>query len=230
LLGGDLDKGLKLLNDVVALEPSNERNYVKRYRVFVRKRKFKEAFADLTTALELKPSYKAALAPRAKLGLQLGRCADAAADLSLLRQVDPKAAELRDEPAAVECAAALVRAAALEARGDWPAARDALGVALAHADASPELLLQRASLALKMRDLYECVADAGRAIKLAPESIAALALRGRAYYQVNTKKLPGLRLGKPTGPITRYIYRAFFQINLQGLLPGKISTGSKRDG
>lgn len=188
MLGGDLDKGLKLLNEVVSMEPSNERNYVKRYRVYVRKRKFKEAFADLTTALSLKPSYKAALAPRAKLGLQLGRCAEAAADLAQLRQIDPKASELRNEGAAQECAVALTRAAKLEAKSDWPGARDALGIALAHADSSADLLTQRATLALKMRDFYECVADAGRAIKLAPESIPALAIRGRAYYQVRTPR------------------------------------------
>ena len=159
MLGGDLDKGLKLLNEVVSMEPSNERNYVKRYRVYVRKRKFKEAFADLTTALSLKPSYKAALAPRAKLGLQLGRCAEAAADLAQLRQIDPKASELRNEGAAQECAVALTRAAKLEAKGDWPGARDALGIALAHADSS---------------------ADGGGAMRRAERVIFAFATFGKA--------------------------------------------------
>jgi len=73
LVSGDVDKSIKLMDAVIALEPGNERNYLKRHRANVRKRKLENAFGDLTAALGIKHDYKAALAGRAKLGLQLGR-------------------------------------------------------------------------------------------------------------------------------------------------------------
>lgn len=43
---------------VIELEPKNERNFYKRFRVFLSKRKYAEAILDLSRALELKPKYK----------------------------------------------------------------------------------------------------------------------------------------------------------------------------
>lgn len=40
------------------MEPKNERNFYKRFRVFLSKRKYAEAISDLSRALELKPKYK----------------------------------------------------------------------------------------------------------------------------------------------------------------------------
>ena len=91
--------------------------------------------------LQINPAYKQALGPRAKLGLQLGRCAEAAADMAALKAVDPKARELRDEASAAECAQALHSAGHLEGRGDLHGAREALGLALALADSSHDLLV-----------------------------------------------------------------------------------------
>ena len=46
------------LSQVIELEPKNERNFYKRFRVFLSKRKYAEAISDLSRALELKPKYK----------------------------------------------------------------------------------------------------------------------------------------------------------------------------
>lgn len=43
---------------VIELEPKNERNFYKRFRVFLSKRRYAEAISDLSRALELKPKYK----------------------------------------------------------------------------------------------------------------------------------------------------------------------------
>ena len=43
---------------VIELEPKNERNFYKRFRVFLSKRKYAEAILDLSRALQLKPKYK----------------------------------------------------------------------------------------------------------------------------------------------------------------------------
>jgi tetratricopeptide (TPR) repeat protein len=67
------------------MEPNNEQNYYKRFRVYLRQQKFKEALSDLTSALTIKPDFEAVLTQRAKLELRLGRCAEAEKDLIKLR-------------------------------------------------------------------------------------------------------------------------------------------------
>ena len=49
---------ISLYHQVIELEPKNERNFYKRFRVFLSKRKYAEAIKDLSRALELKPKYK----------------------------------------------------------------------------------------------------------------------------------------------------------------------------
>ena len=56
LASGEIDRSLKLLTEVIHHEPENERNFYKRCRVNLRKRKYKEALADLNSALSLKPT------------------------------------------------------------------------------------------------------------------------------------------------------------------------------
>mmetsp|Transcript_61664 Transcript_61664/g.121092 ORF Transcript_61664/g.121092 Transcript_61664/m.121092 type:complete len:513 (-) Transcript_61664:357-1895(-) len=182
MVSGDVDKSIKLMNQVIQMEPENERNYLKRYRAHMRKRRLKDAFSDLDKALKINPKYKAAVGPKAKLALQMGRCAEAVADLHLLKTLDEKASELRDLTPATDCMHHLTHAEELEKRGDLGGAKDALGGAMLVADSSHDLLLRRATLEVAMGDYFEAVADSGRAIKLEPDSIAALSMRGQAYY------------------------------------------------
>eukprot|EP00614_Pseudopedinella_elastica_P016502 CAMPEP_0172652478 /NCGR_PEP_ID=MMETSP1068-20121228/243334_1 /TAXON_ID=35684 /ORGANISM="Pseudopedinella elastica, Strain CCMP716" /LENGTH=664 /DNA_ID=CAMNT_0013466885 /DNA_START=22 /DNA_END=2017 /DNA_ORIENTATION=- len=118
LISGDVDKSVKLMNQVIEMEPNNEQNYLKRYRANMRRRKLKEAFSDLTQALNINPKLKSALGNRAKLGASLGRCQEAVADLKALRTVDEKAKELAHEAKARECSGHLSRAGTLEQQGD----------------------------------------------------------------------------------------------------------------
>ena len=57
---GRPDESLKLWAQVIAAEPDNHSNYYKRFRVYLRKLKYKEAVADLTSALGIKPVPPAA--------------------------------------------------------------------------------------------------------------------------------------------------------------------------
>jgi len=63
------------------MEPQNEANYYKRFRVYLRNLKLKEALADLNSAISLKNDYDIAIAQRGKLLLKMGRCSEAEADL-----------------------------------------------------------------------------------------------------------------------------------------------------
>ena len=83
---GDVDQALRLWTQVIALEPGNESNYYKRFRVYLRQNRLKEALADLSSALSLKADYEPVLVQRAKLQLKVGRCAEAKADFDRLRR------------------------------------------------------------------------------------------------------------------------------------------------
>ena len=77
---GNIDEALKLWAKVIGLEPNNADNYYKRFRVYLRNQKLKEALADLSSALNIKPDYEQVLAQRAKLQLRMGRCEEAEND------------------------------------------------------------------------------------------------------------------------------------------------------
>ena len=81
---GEVDQSLNLWEQVIKLEPNNDSNYYKRYRVYLRQQKLKEALSDLSTALRLNPSNENALVQRGKLHIKLGKCNEAAKDFQLL--------------------------------------------------------------------------------------------------------------------------------------------------
>jgi tetratricopeptide (TPR) repeat protein len=83
---GDVDQAIRLWAEVIGLEPNNEANYYKRFRVYLRQQKFKEALSDLSSALAIKPEYEAVLVQRAKLQLKLGKCNEAELDFENLRK------------------------------------------------------------------------------------------------------------------------------------------------
>lgn len=87
---GDSELALQLWEKVIAMEPGNDSNYYKRFRVYLRKQKLKEAFADLSTAIKLNPANENAVAQRARLGIRLGRCAEANQDYTQLKKYVPK--------------------------------------------------------------------------------------------------------------------------------------------
>lgn len=98
---GDVEGAAKLWAKVIALEPTNDGNFFKRFRVFLRLNKYKEALADLNSALQLKPSNEAALVQKGKLELRLGRCADASSSFKKLQRLVPRTMhwriDLKDE-------------------------------------------------------------------------------------------------------------------------------------
>jgi tetratricopeptide (TPR) repeat protein len=71
------------------LEPLNEINFYKRFRVYLRQLKLKEALADLNSALTINPAYEIVLVQRAKLQIRMGRCDEALNDyMKIKRSVD----------------------------------------------------------------------------------------------------------------------------------------------
>lgn len=84
---GEVENALKLWGQVIAMEPSNDANFFKRFRVYLRQSKLREALADLNSALQLKPDNEAALVQKGKLEMRLGRCSDALANMQRLQRL-----------------------------------------------------------------------------------------------------------------------------------------------
>ena len=133
---GDFDGALRLLSQVVQMEPDNERNFYKRYRVYLRRAQYREALADLDAALRVQPSYAVARAQRAKLLLMLGRCELAANDyeaaaLDEIETAKKKGAAAEASAAtqaahqkAIACSKHVVTAHAAAKKKDWRSAHE----------------------------------------------------------------------------------------------------------
>lgn len=86
---------------------------------------------------------------------------------------------------AEQCASAAERATLAERLRDHRGQIEALNQLLELASIpSASLYLDRARAHYHLNDLYECIADAGRALKVDPDDTAALELRGTAYYRL----------------------------------------------
>ena len=107
LAEGNSDKALELFNRVVQMEPANGSNYYKRFRVYLRQMKFKEAISDLSKVLEISSSDENALGQRAKLQLRIGRCSEALQDFHRLRKVNQSHKDLGSQEQAERCDVAL---------------------------------------------------------------------------------------------------------------------------
>jgi tetratricopeptide (TPR) repeat protein len=83
---GDIDQALKLWNKVIELEPKNENNFYRRFRVYLRQQKYKEALSDLNSALSLKSNDPTILNQRVKLQIKMGKCKEAEADFIKLKR------------------------------------------------------------------------------------------------------------------------------------------------
>jgi tetratricopeptide (TPR) repeat protein len=83
---GEVEESVKLWQQVIALEPQNEQNYYKLFRVHLRQKKHREALHDLNECLNLKPDHVQSLSQRGKLLLKLGRCAEAEVDFQSLNK------------------------------------------------------------------------------------------------------------------------------------------------
>ena len=81
-----------------------------------------------------------------------------------------------------ECSRALSEAEYHFSHNNWHVARDLLTNAMRFAELGSAVLMKRAWCNYHLGDLYECIADAGKVLKIDKDSIAALELRGNAYY------------------------------------------------
>jgi len=179
---GEIEKAIQLWEKVISLEPRNEQNYYKRYRVYLRKQRLREALSDLNSALEIKPNDENFLSNRGKLNIKLGRCSNAALDFNDLARLYPNNKDLSLRPNAIACASAMKEAENAFKHNKYSLAKDFYNQALRFAESSSFLFIQRAYCWSFLNEHFEAISDTGKAIKIDSNSIEALELRGKSYY------------------------------------------------
>ena len=178
-------KALKLYTEAIEMEPNNHNNYYKRYRAWLRLKKEDKALKDLDKAIKVNPDFQLGHKHRGTMLRKKGKCKEAKE--SLQRAVDLKPADKsaqKELAAAKACADNWNMVEQLKQRGDIRGARDQLDKILETTKANVDLLLARGELSFRMADYPEALADTGRALKIKKNSIAALALRAHAYYNM----------------------------------------------
>jgi len=181
---GETDQSLQLWEQVIALEPDNDSNYYKRFRVYLRQQKLKEALSDLNSAISINPQNENALIQRNKLQMRMGKCKDAAVGYDELRRLNPGHPDVAKRNEAAQCSQDIIVADQAMGAGNYPKAKDHLDRALRVAEASAVLLLQRSWCWFHMGEQFETIADAGKVLKLESDNMEALELRGRAYFVI----------------------------------------------
>jgi DnaJ homolog subfamily C member 3 len=190
LAAGDVPGSLQLWNQVIELEHNNGSNYYKRFRVYLRANKFKEAISDLNKVIEIIPRDENAVSQRAKLHLRLGRCLDATQDFALLRTINHAHKELSLETQAQRCEVAVRHGEKLYSnQRNYKAAKEhysqAIGftiVTSSQPEQCTELLLKRAHCSFFTGENELTIADTGKILKMERDNMEALTLRGNAYY------------------------------------------------
>jgi tetratricopeptide (TPR) repeat protein len=82
---GDFQQAIEVWSRVISLEPNNDSNFYKRFRVYLRQQKLREALSDLNSVLTINPKNENALVQRAKLNVRLGNCAEGENDYYTLK-------------------------------------------------------------------------------------------------------------------------------------------------
>ena len=97
-------------------------------------------------------------------------------------RVNPSSKELTKQGEALTCSHSITESRKAFDHQNWPLAKDYLDQALRYAEAAPTLLLERSWCWFHLGEQFDTIADTGKVLKLEPDNIEALELRGRAYY------------------------------------------------
>jgi tetratricopeptide (TPR) repeat protein len=158
-----------------------------RARAYLAQRRFQEALVDIERALELVPEDADSLVIRAWIARDMGRTADASADVRLVAELDPSndlLAQLRD----AELDTAIPTARRLVNERAFAEAIDRLSAAIAMVGEDPEALFWRGRAKSTAGDAAAALPDLERALALDPRYFEALQgidhiLVARGQYQ-----------------------------------------------
>ncbi|CAI5714921.1 unnamed protein product [Peronospora effusa] len=187
---GDMKMAISLLSKLIELEPTNERNFYKRFRAYLSERKYSHALSDLSSSLNVNPKYKQGMLQRGKLLMMLGQCAEASEDFQHLVELYPKdTVGIEQLDKSRECVSYITEAERAHSRGDYQSAYDSLTHVLeGSAISSVPLLLERAQLSVSLQNAYDAISDLSSVLKLDPSNLVALQMRGEVLYSLGDKQ------------------------------------------
>lgn len=190
LMEGKLKAALKHFEAAVKMNPADHLNWYKRATAYIIEKKYDAALRDLAKVLELKADYVQAMDKRAKIFSSQGKFKEAQQDYENLIRIKGTSDALSKNIQNLHVADSMRRqGSVLMEQRNWGGARDHLTKALETATDSVELLLMRAECHRELGDRENVLADAGKALKVNDKNIAALAMRGDAYYYMDEFEL-----------------------------------------
>ncbi|UIZ24261.1 hypothetical protein KXD40_008054 [Peronospora effusa] len=183
---GDMKMAISLLSKLIELEPTNERNFYKRFRAYLSERKYSHALSDLSSSLNVNPKYKQGMLQRGKLLMMLGQCILLYWKIRLYPK-DTVGIEQLDK--SKKCVSYINEAERAHSRGDYQSAYDSLTLVLeGSAISSVPLLLERAQLSVSLQNAYDAISDLSSVLKLDPSNLVALQMRGEVLYSLGDKQ------------------------------------------
>ncbi len=209
---GNLREAAAAYTSLIAIDPSAD-SYFRRGTVRFRSRDFADAIPDLEETLRLEPTHKRALSMFSQALMHTGDCETAASKLVPAAEANPADEAVQERLEKLRrCAKILSTAEGLLSaeekrlsktpKGRKLMKESAAGIislissslthallpqineALAGVPENPELLLLRAKLHLADRAWHDVIADARIVLARDPSHVAALAIRGEAYYML----------------------------------------------
>ncbi|KAL7575513.1 hypothetical protein ACA910_020096 [Epithemia clementina (nom. ined.)] len=211
---GQSSQAIAYLQQAMAQEPDNPLNHYRLFKIHHRQRNYVPALNAITTAVELlllssntldqtkKQHQQAKQAAqlldyrnqKAKLLIQLGQCDRAAVELEQVIQnsnnenddddnEELSAAESLYETA-VQCRNAIAAAEQAYFDGDYRRAAQAYAFALQWVEDGSDLWWPKAQALFHTGDYYGVVSDTAKLLKLQPQHVNALHLRGLAFYRL----------------------------------------------
>ncbi|GBG26359.1 DnaJ-like subfamily C member 3 [Hondaea fermentalgiana] len=183
-------EALALYSEAISVEPNNEKNYYKRYKVHDKTGKHKAALEDIDHALEIKPDYLSAIGFRARTLMSLGRCMEAVEDFGRLLKAKPTHGDAKKLlPKARECARELGTGEQFMRQRNYAGAEKKFTDVMDNVGTSAHVKQLRAEARFRQGKFYESIADAGEVLKADPDNQEALLLRGRGYYLVGDHEM-----------------------------------------
>mmetsp|Transcript_32271 Transcript_32271/g.51472 ORF Transcript_32271/g.51472 Transcript_32271/m.51472 type:complete len:518 (-) Transcript_32271:5400-6953(-) len=176
---------IQFFTKAIKAEPTDERNYLKRYKAYSKFGNTKNALEDLNKIIEMKPDHISAFAFRGKTLLDVGRCPEAAQDFEKVLAIKPKHGDAKKLlPRAMECGKQIQACEKLMEQKQFELAEEKLSELIEVTGKAPYIKFLRAKARYHTAKYFEAIADLGDVLKKQPDNQEALLFRGMSYYRV----------------------------------------------
>lgn len=179
---GNIDLSIKHYTSAIKADPTAYLSYFKRAAVYLMKGKSNPALSDLNSLLDRNPTFSQGRIRRAKILLSFGRYDKARTDIEEILKEKPDH-ELKSSLPSIEKGEQLLKTAyAKFEEQKWEEARTLYSELLDISTDYVEGRLHRSTCNLELKEYNSVIEDTMRVLKLVPENIDGLYMRGKAFY------------------------------------------------